>query len=232
MTNEAKAAHRPDGETKVIDLMQALKESLNTTPKDIPVLLKGPLVRAFLADRKTVTRRTDLDKWRKAKPGDRIWFKETWHTSKCCDDKKPSDLEIPGGGYGWPVWYAADGGEVTWRGAKTGGPGFVAPGRTRVSIHMPKWAARCWAVIEDIREERLQDITERDAIAEGVSCWVCDGPVDSSSENDCGCFHSRQMARESFAVVWDSINGNSPGISWADNPTVARIQFRRIEVPR
>jgi hypothetical protein len=178
--------------------------------KDIPVLLKGPLVREFLAGRKTVTRRLDLAKWRRAKPGDRIWFRETWLTSRNGDPKKPSELKP----FDWPIWYAAD--DLC---------GLSDPGKTRVSIFMPKWAARCWAVIEDIREERLQDITEEDAIAEGVEAHDEDGVAYYGPLNQGHC-----DPRQAFRELWDSIN-TKPGQRWADKPTVARIQFRRIEVP-
>lgn len=190
-------------------------------PKDIPLLLRGPLVRAFLAGQKTVTRRTDLDKWRKAKPGDRIWFKET-----------TVDVETHG--------YTAPKGKCVFAESDTGrdclsyglGPqdDFADVEseeiKLRPSIYMRKEWARCWAVIEDLREERLQDITEEDVSAEGVtlSDFEC-GYAGKCNSSRC----PRHNARPAFAELWDSINGKKPGLSWSDNPTVARIQFRRVE---
>jgi hypothetical protein len=190
-----------------------------SAPKEIGVLLKGPLVRKFLAGEKTVTRRADLAKWRKAKPRDLIWFRET-----CCN--------IALNGYRPVYIYRADGDDK---------PPYL---KWIPSIHMPKAAARCWAEIEDIREERLQDISEEDARAEGVapielpdgvrSVPVCCGRTLPSGEC-CGdpepypeqCYMPSFVA--GFAEIWNSINGKKPGLSWYDNPTVARIQFRRIE---
>lgn len=124
-------------------------------------------------------------------PGDRLWVRETWATSAALDDRKPTDAEKPGMGYGWPVWYAADSGEVTWRGAKDGGPAFTTRGKGRSSIHMPRWASRLTLEVESVWVERLSEISEEDANAE----------------------------------IWKSIN--SPG-SWAENPWVWVVTFRRV----
>lgn len=144
-------------------------------------------------------------------PGDRLWVKETWRTSLCCDDRAPSTMEVPGGGYGWPIWYVADGGEVTWRGAKAGGPGFTTPGKTRVSIHMPRWASRITLEITDVRAQRLQDISDADARAEGVAT-----PADA--------WPGRPVY--DFSQLWDSINGERA--AWASNPWVWAITFKRV----
>lgn len=189
-------------------------------PKDIPVLLRGPLVRAFLAGEKTVTRRTDLNKWRKAKPGDRIWFKETWARVPVTAFRMSAGVEQitdPNDPDMCSIYRAGWERSVSWK--------------WRPSIFMPKWAARCWAVIEDIREERLQDITGSQIRAEGAVLrghddWVlgyC--PVSVFDEKLYPDLISLWVAG------WDSINGSKPGLAWADNPTVARIQFRRIGVP-
>lgn len=102
-------------------------------------------------------------------------------------------------------------------------PPEVSPKRWRPSIHMPRWASRLLLEVKTVRIERLQDISAEDAIAEGVSCWVCGGPVDGTSEADCACFHTKGAARDSFAVLWDSINVKRA--PWASNPWVAAITF-------
>lgn len=102
--------------------------------------------------------------------------------------------------------------------------------KVKPSIHMPKEACRLFLKITDIRVERLQDISEEDAIAEGVE------PVgfDQKSQRvtryrgypiDQGYFYN---ARESFATLWQSINGKD---SWNSNPWVWVISFERIEKP-
>jgi hypothetical protein len=185
-------------------------------PKDIPVLLRGPLICSFLCGEKTVTRRTDLDKWRKARPGDRIWFKETFRPIACGEgyifsyeanlDERHFDYhELPN----------------DWECPKSAARGWVP------SIFMPKFAARCWAVIEEIREERLQDITDTDARREGVTV-PCDWSGTINGDPFTGVLLNAKIG---FSHLWDSINGEKPGLSWDENPTVARIQFRRIERP-
>jgi hypothetical protein len=191
----------------VVDLVEALAKSLRKPePKEIPLLLKGPLIRAFLDGRKTVTRRMDVDFWRKQKPGDLIWFRESFAFGES----------------GGPPYFEADYDDVK---AVLG----VESWRWRPSIHMPKAVCRCWAEIVSIRVERLHEITDDDAIAEGVRCWVCDGPVDGTSENDCECFHTKKAAGVSFAVLWNVINSKRAGAAWEHNPIVARVEFRRVD---
>lgn len=177
-----------------------------TPVKDHGVLLRPELVRAFLAGNKTVTRRTDLTKWRRAKPGDRIWFRET-HANLALDGYEP-------------VWvYFADG---PLSDGETGA--HLPPGvKWTPSIHMPKIAGRCWGEIESIREEHLRNITLSDCELEGT------GDCDEFGHDD--CFHGAYGPRCAFERAWDSAYARKPGLSWADNPVVARIQFRRIEMP-
>lgn len=87
------------------------------------------------------------------------------------------------------------------------------------SIHMPKWAARVWAQIVDVRIERLADISEADAYAEGVTV----------AENHQGSpdFDFRNDARVAYRQLWERING--PG-SWSINPYVWVIEFKRLNV--
>lgn len=92
------------------------------------------------------------------------------------------------------------------------------------SIHMPKWAARIWLEVTDVRVQRLQDISEEDALAEG-----CEGgwePVyytDGSLSRDVYW----QGAREAFSKLWDSLS--PAGAKWADNPFIAAYTFRKVE---
>jgi hypothetical protein len=88
--------------------------------------------------------------------------------------------------------------------------------RSKPSIHMPRWASRITLRITDIRVERLQDITEDDARAEG-----CD-PARWIDETDVGM----EGYREGFARLWNKING--PG-AWDANPWVWVISFERVK---
>jgi|694.fasta_scaffold131436_8 hypothetical protein len=87
--------------------------------------------------------------------------------------------------------------------------------RSKPSIHMPRWASRITLRITDIRVERLQDITEDDARAEG-----CD-PARWIDETDVGM----EGYREGFARLWNKING--PG-AWDANPWIWAVSFERV----
>jgi len=90
-------------------------------------------------------------------------------------------------------------------------------------LHMPKWAARTWLEVTGVRAERLQDITEADAIAEGVF-----GPPTSQAGWREYPYESCHLdtAKSSYRTLWESINGSG---SWAANPWVWVYEFRRIE---
>lgn len=85
--------------------------------------------------------------------------------------------------------------------------------RWRPSIHMPKEAARIFLDVKNIRVERLQDITEEDAIAEGVIY---------------GQGERRWTARSAFMDLWDTIN-KKRGYGWETNPWVWVIEFKKVE---
>lgn len=92
------------------------------------------------------------------------------------------------------------------------------------SIHMPRKASRIFLEVTDIRIERLQDISEEDAIAEGIEknpvqfdTWL-DYPAGSSAAG-------WRNPKHSFQSLWQSINGND---SWELNPWVWVIEFKQI----
>ena len=86
---------------------------------------------------------------------------------------------------------------------------------TRPSIHMPHWASRINLEITGIRIERVQDISEQDAITEGVSPSICP-PYDHIAH------------KAAFMTLWDSIN-KKRGYSWDSNPWCWVIGFRRVD---
>jgi len=143
-------------------------------------------------------------------PGDSIWVRETWHANKCLDDISPSmiveeALEI---GYAYnkkhpacDLWYSADQSYRPWSLDATS-----SKGKTRVSIHMPRWASRIMLEVTEVRVERLNSITVQDALDEGI------------------VHHPMNDPRVEFQHLWESINGDG---SWADNPWVWCIEFSR-----
>lgn len=79
------------------------------------------------------------------------------------------------------------------------------------SIHMPRWASRINLEITDVRVEKLQDISDVDAIAEGIQADFLEhihGPA-------------------GYRDLWESINGQG---SWDKNPWVWVIEFKRIDM--
>jgi len=185
--------------------------------KERPILFSGPMVRAILEGRKTQTRRVvkpqpgcdprddehlDMGRCPYGQPGDRLWVREAWHTDE-------RDLEYARAKHedamsDSPIYYRAD-------------PENDNAGCTwRPSIHMPRWASRITLEITRVRVERLQEISEKDAIAEGADPYL--HPVHPGRE---GLRHV-----DGFRSLWESING--PG-SWDANPWVWVIEFKRVE---
>ena len=103
------------------------------------------------------------------------------------------------------IWYWADGNptEGDWT-------------RPRPSIHMPRWASRILLEITAVRVERLQDISETDAEAEGIQ-EIVDAGVDHDG-----------TPRDAYRALWEQINGAG---SWSANPWVWVVEFKRAEVP-
>lgn len=222
--------------------------------KERPILFSGPMVNAIRDGRKTQTRRkvklpikdpltgcdvagceanSLLRQGDKlcpyGQPGDRMWCKETWATSQACDERPPRNMEKPGMGYGWPVWYAADGAVNTrGRDGLSGGPGFTTKGKQRPSLFMPRWASRILLEITAVRVERLQDISEKDAKAEG--CYPtnrAEGTLFAGSTHPIkGTPKVFPCAKAAYRDLWESING--PG-SWEVNPWVWAIEFKVLE---
>jgi len=106
------------------------------------------------------------------------------------------------------------------------------PTKWRPSIFMPKEACRIKLEITDIRVERVQDISEEDAKAEGVYFYGWDDyhqtDYKNYSYNDKGMCDDWgvQTAKESYQTLWESINGRG---SWEKNPWVWVIEFIRIK---
>lgn len=95
----------------------------------------------------------------------------------------------------------------------------------RPSLFMPRHAVRSQRLITDIQCQRLQDITEEDAIAEGVHWYGHDDPEQNDYRNYANAQHDDwgvPTARESYRTLWESINGPE---SWAKNDWVFTVSF-------
>jgi hypothetical protein len=97
----------------------------------------------------------------------------------------------------------------------------------RPSIHMPRWASRITLEMTRVKVERLQDISEEDAISEGIESLGNKFFRDYLS-NGAECVDMTKLkARDSFATLWDSIYAER-GYSWESNPGVWVVEFRRV----
>ncbi|EAA9516289.1 hypothetical protein PZE02_003091 [Salmonella enterica subsp. enterica serovar Vitkin] len=211
--------------------------------KERGMIFNGEMVRAIIDGRKTQTRRPI--KWKQTRftevaerddgslwpwaedcerggdiwftcpfgeVGDRIWVRETFScignedghpvdaNSNLCSREdaqriyRASAIQNPGN-YG--LWTSPD--------------GFDFEGSWTPSIHMPRWASRITLEITDVRVERLNNISECDAKAEG-------GPTECTLIGD--------KYFPGFRSLWKSIYGEE---SWAANPWVWVIEFKRVE---
>jgi hypothetical protein len=188
--------------------------------RELPLLLAGPLVREVLADRKTQTRR--LPRFQPAAGVRRSPFYQGGF-----EDGHGREIKVP--------WEASDRLYVreTWRGKDWG---FTRPKtviykasddfygnprettthpavKWKPSIHMPKWAARIWLEVTEVRLQRLQQMTEADACAEGMGLPI-----------------TRDCKIPKFARLWDSIYGKQDeDLLWKNDPWVFAVTFKRIK---
>jgi len=160
---------------------------------------------------------------RRIQPGDRLWVREAWRTWVDDDHLSPrqivdifEDPETSEPGDKPTIQWQADG-AVTHPGATT-----LQPGRLRASMHLPRILSRLTLIVTDVRVQRLQDISEEDARAEGAYIAPRSGRVadDYVSMALAGAWFA--TARGWYADLWNRING--PG-SWAANPWVAAYTF-------
>lgn len=229
--------------------------AIDAACKERPILFSAPMVRAILVGQKSVTRRvvkrenapSPGREWAEclcreidpadtpcvicdarfgASPygdaGDRLWVRETWATLDSSLRRRNVAALV----------YRAD----------TDGSRVRADAPWKPSIHMSRWASRLVLEVKSVSVERLHEITEDDARAEGLSCLSKDGGKtykygipdrDGLPGADDVGQHWHEWKRdplEAFRQLWDSINA-ARGYSWASNPWVWRIEFRRVEAP-
>ncbi|MCR6502538.1 hypothetical protein MUO32_26275 [Shinella sp. CPCC 101442] len=189
---------------------------------DRPILFSAPMVLALLDGRKTQTRRIvkpqpdqllegQLPKQLRITVDDRLWVKENHaivpRTAYRMSEGVQQTLR-PDDDHDAAV-YAAD-----WERSK--------PGRWRPSIHMPRWASRLTLTVTDVRVERLQSISEVDAVAEGCFKGKASGRVFNNSAAMHLGGDEWATARDWYADLWESINGDG---TWDANPWVAAYTF-------
>lgn len=200
---------------------------------DRPILFSAPMVRALMAGTKTQTRRVlkpsakHVAEWSpnlslcpsariagdliafdhplggpstciplRFSTGDRLWVKETSWIAPVGWTDSPVN---PMGPYRQEVAYAADD-----RSGYTKEAAWDYQIKLRPSILMPRWASRLTLIVTDVRVERLQDISEADARAEGIS------------------ISPKYSAVIGYETLWNLINGKG---AWDANPWVVAVSF-------
>ncbi|MDP9992027.1 hypothetical protein J2W28_001055 [Variovorax boronicumulans] len=165
--------------------------------------------------------------------GDRLWVRETylawgrWETrysaKKGRDEWHFVDMTIE---CGKAYLYDADHPRPQPLAGKRDG-GVTPKWWKRPAIFMPRSACRIQLEVTDVRVERLQDISEEDARAEGISAHRKGGwhweqpPAGIEGTNHFGF----KTARDAYRALWEAINGPN---SWTANPWVWVVDFRRI----
>ncbi|HBL5309986.1 TPA: hypothetical protein LR328_004264 [Salmonella enterica subsp. enterica serovar Rissen] len=196
--------------------------------KERGMIFNDEMVRAILGGNKTQTRRIVEEKFYGravaaellakhcpyGQPGDRIWVRETYRVHG-----KATDVAT--------LVYRASV-RNSWTEQTHRVPVEVCnkpvSEKWTPSIHMPRWASRILLEITNVRVERLNDISECDARAEGVP------PAGSLLPDHPGTFLTPKgdfaMAKVAFQRLWESIYGEE---SWNANPWVWVIEFERIQ---
>jgi hypothetical protein len=217
---------------------------------DRPILFSGPMVRALLEGRKTQTRRVmnpqpprgdhygkDIMDWGlsgiyqddentaphrwwldvqtdvddnshreidlRFAPGDRLWVREAFSYET---------LDVDRNGF-MPPWYWADGNPSS--------GDFTKP---KPSMHMPRWASRITLTVTEVRVQRLQEISESDAIAEGSIIPGRHGPYYTAQDAEDGKGRVGFSADDLYRKLWDSLNA-ARGFGWDANPWVVAVTF-------
>jgi hypothetical protein len=199
---------------------------------DRPILFSGPMVRALLDGRKTQTRRVlnpqptadmglvgiyapkltavfgyetpdaDHKVALRYMPGDRLYVREAWRCNGWA-----SDLAT--------IFYRASEGDgytaMCEQYPVAGKSPMRVTGTWRPGIHMPRWASRLTLTVSDVRVQRLQEISEADALAEG--CYRQDAANPCAKPGIKGFYHT-----------WQELNSDR-GYGWYENPWVVAITF-------
>jgi hypothetical protein len=179
---------------------------------DRPIIFSAPMIRALIEGRKTQTRRlahrnaTAQSLWHRIRPGDRLWVRETFVGYWTAEDANPKMTKLLGED-SW-IGYSADNEFASW------------PYR-KPAIHMPRSASRITLTVTEVRRQRLQEISEDDAIAEGVCHWIAEQEGYRSAE----AAFARVIygsCTKAFSHLWETIHGAD---SWETDPEVIALTF-------
>lgn len=204
--------------------------------RDRPIIFSGPMVRAILEGRKTQTRRVIkgcverggeytherheqgwFPRCPYGVPGDRLWVRETWRLIAWDGDVKTVGIDYPADGDSGCTNYVN-------RDDHLAIARRLLSRKKRPSIHMPRWVSRITLEVAGVRVERVQEIAEADAIAEGIDVENVWGIGNAAPDPD-GGYTDPVTA---FHKLWDSINAKR-GYSWESNPFVWVVEFKVVK---
>ncbi|MEA5670522.1 hypothetical protein VA602_04140 [Pseudomonas sp. MH2] len=218
--------------------------------KERPILFSGPMVRAIVEGRKTVTRRPVKEWQQPSRQEDDTWFAtaqrhQRWGfgvsgaDAASCAAELVSSGVCPYGSRGDRLWVREAWAQI--HVAQAPGESWVVyrecdnrtdyGGPWKPSIHMRRRDSRILLEVTDVRVERLQDISEQQALAEGVvgvdfrpddGFPICRGYMVGPDD---GSTPLETHATKAFAGLWRSINGPE---SWDANPWVWAVEFKRV----
>ncbi|MFU3391683.1 hypothetical protein ACM7KZ_29075 [Pseudomonas aeruginosa] len=195
--------------------------------KERPILFSGPMVRAILGGSKTVTRRALNAQSMKlinygAQVGECHYLPEDGkvHQNSAGYYADFCPYGLPGDRLWVRETYADAGCRLTYR-ADTDDGAHCKVKKWTPAIHMFRKDSRILLEITAVRVERLQDISEEQALAEGVRGEPCDHARQACS--DIGCWGD--TAKGAFGFLWEQLNGAG---AWQANPWVWVIEFRRV----
>ncbi|WP_333620411.1 hypothetical protein [Pantoea septica] len=217
--------------------------------RERPILLNGDMVRAVLNGSKTQTRR--IIDWRRTRPTEIAERDDgsKWPWSEDCENGGDYWHDCPFGEVGDRLWVretfrvhsrATDVATLVYKASERQSwteqthrvpvsvcnkPAVIE--KWTPSIHMPRWASRITLEITGVRVERLQDISQADAVAEGIKSGRCGN---ETSWRDAfyvpGDNQPYFNAETAYGDLWSSIYGEE---SWQANPWVWVIEFKRVE---
>lgn len=187
---------------------------------DRPITFRPDMVRAIIDGRKRQTRRPRKGDTSRIEVGDRLWVRETHrhigniYTAGRVTEHVQYKGEEMALSHEWTgedkpptrTWWNM--GRSPWTPAR----------------FMPKRYARLWLRVTNVRVERVQDISEEDARAEGAQKWLIGhGTVDERFGEPAMLDSARY--NYGFEVVWFGIYAEKPGLRWDDNPWVWVYEF-------
>lgn len=188
-----------------------------------PILFSPAMARALLDGKKTQTRRLATTPLATLKKGQCLYVREAFRAARYVDHIAPINLSNA-----IPIHFEADHYLKSFRNTL---------GKVRPAIHMPRRLSRITLQITEKRFQRLNDISDKDALAEGLRPISKDGEIYKYGVADSDGFPGTDdfgwpwyewttEPRDAFIRLWNGLHGNTPGETWEDNPEIVALTFK------